>query len=130
MQTQGNPLRTLQRATLGMLLAVSLAVSLAAPDAHAEPSAPCTPRFTLAFQRLGRSTLAQKSEAQLEQQVGESFGPPQELCEAGAYEALMTAFTRYATDAIHREGPEQEARISAALAVLSRAPTQAPAAGR
>lgn len=124
MQAQGNPLRTLQKATLGMLLAVSLA----APDAQAEPSVPCAPRFSQAFQRLGRSTLAQKSKAQIEQQVSEAFGPPQALCEAGAYEAFMTAFTRYSVDAIHRKGPEQEARISAAIAVLSRAPVQVPAA--
>ena len=127
MQAQGNPLRTLQRMTLGMLLAVSLAVSLAVPDAHAEP-APCAPRFNQGFQRLSRSALAQKTKAQVEQQVAEAFGPPQELCEAGAYEAFMTAFTRYAVDAIHRKGPEQEARITAAVAVLSRAPTQVPAA--
>ncbi|MFO0574030.1 MAG: hypothetical protein U1A78_08535 [Polyangia bacterium] len=105
-----------------------LAVSLTVPDARAESSAPCAPRFSQGFQRLGRNTLAQKSKAQIEQQVAESFGPPQELCEAGAYEAFMTAFTRYAVDAIHRKGPEQEARITAAIAVLARAPTQVPAA--
>jgi hypothetical protein len=105
-----------------------LSASLLAPGARAESTAPCTPRFTQAFQRLGRGPLASKSKAQIEQQVAEAFGPPQELCEAGAYEAFMSAFTRYAVDAMHRKGPEQEGRITAAVAVLARAPTQVPAA--
>lgn len=71
--------------------------------------------------------MAQQNKAQIEQSVIEAFGPPAELCEPGAYESFLSALSRYATDAMHRKGAEQEGRLVAAAAILGRAPTQIPA---
>ena len=109
----------------GTLLAAMLLCPLAA-QAQLTPS--CGPRFQSAFVRanaiLTQREMASPGRATIE--VSNLFGPRQDLCEPGAYQAFLDSFVDLARSAIRAPAKQRDGAIRVATAVIGVLPTQVP----
>jgi hypothetical protein len=114
-------------------LLVLLGLCASSPAWAQQAGPPCAGRFQSAFSEMAqKAQQAQRKDAAAvtwaNNEVGLLFGPPQAVCEPGAYQVFLDNYQELARQAIRASGKGQNNLIYLITAAAGRIPLRVPAA--